>query len=67
MGVPGDDFPGVLDAAKFIEKIRQAKDLGTLPVGRNVIVIGGGNTAVDIAVQMKRLGAEFVTMVTVAA
>ncbi|MEK6580120.1 MAG: FAD-dependent oxidoreductase, partial [Bdellovibrionota bacterium] len=34
-----------------------------IEVGRHVSVIGGGNTAVDISIQMKRLGAEFVTLV----
>ena len=34
-----------------------------MPVGNNVIVIGGGNTAIDAAVQAKRLGAEEVTLV----
>ena len=62
LGVPGEDLDGVIDAVKFIEKIRQTKNL-KLPVGRHVVVIGGGNTAVDISIQMKRLGAEFVTMV----
>ena len=38
-------------------------DLATLPVGRRVVVIGGGKTAIDIAVQSKRLGAEDVTIV----
>src|SRR5262249_12608683 len=50
-------------ATRKIEEIRQAKDLSKVSVGRDVIVIGGGNTAVDIAVQMKRLGAESVTLV----
>ena len=63
LGVPGEDLPGVQDATNKIEEIRQAKDLSKVAVGRDVIVIGGGNTAVDIAVQMKRLGAEFVTLV----
>ena len=44
-------------------ELRQAKDQGALPVGRKVVVIGGGNTAIDIAVQSKRLGAEDVTIV----
>jgi dihydropyrimidine dehydrogenase (NAD+) subunit PreT len=62
LGIPGEDLLGVLDAAKHIEKIRQTHDLRQLPVGQHVVVVGGGNTAVDIAIQMKRLGAEFVTI-----
>ncbi len=63
LGVPGEGLPGVMDATKKIEEIRQSPNLMDVTVGRQVIVIGGGNTAVDIAVQMKRLGAEFVTLV----
>ena len=44
-------------------QLSQARDLGKLPVGRRVIVIGGGMTAIDIAVQSKRLGAERVDIV----
>ena len=40
----------------------QADDLGALPVGRDVVVIGGGMTAVDAAVQAKGLGALNVTL-----
>ncbi|ODT59478.1 MULTISPECIES: NAD(P)-dependent oxidoreductase [Paracoccus] len=59
----GEDRQHVLDAVSFIRDLRQASDLGTLPVGRDVVVIGGGMTAVDAAVQARLLGAENVSIV----
>ncbi len=59
----GENLQNVEDAVDFIARLRQAEDLASVPVGRNVIVIGGGMTAVDAAVQSKLLGAEHVTMV----
>jgi dihydropyrimidine dehydrogenase (NAD+) subunit PreT len=59
----GEELKGVFDAVDYIAQLRQAEDVSTLPVGRRVVVIGGGNTAIDIAVQTKRLGAEEVTLV----
>ncbi|MCE8538304.1 NAD(P)-dependent oxidoreductase [Ruegeria pomeroyi] len=58
----GEDKEGVRDAVDFIAELRQAGDLSALPVGRNVVVIGGGMTAIDAAVQSKLLGAENVTV-----
>jgi glutamate synthase (NADPH/NADH) small chain len=59
----GETLEGVEDAVEYIARLRQATDKSKLTVGRRIVVIGGGNTAIDIAVQSKRLGAEDVTMV----
>ncbi|MFV2093139.1 MAG: FAD-dependent oxidoreductase, partial [Hyphomicrobiales bacterium] len=59
---PGDDLDNVNDAVDYIADLRQASDLAGLMVGRRVAVIGGGMTAIDIAVQTKLLGAEEVTV-----
>jgi glutamate synthase (NADPH/NADH) small chain len=63
LGLEGTGLAGIADAVAFIAALRQAADKAVLPVGRRVVVIGGGNTAIDAATQAKRLGAEDVTIV----
>ena len=61
LNIPGEDLDGVYDALDFIEKIK-TRDWKNVPLGKNVVVIGAGNTAIDAVTQAKRLGAEKVTL-----
>ncbi|MGF6507663.1 NAD(P)-dependent oxidoreductase [Paraburkholderia sp. 32] len=62
LSIEGELLDGVLDAVDFIARVREADDLASVPVGRKVVVLGGGNTAIDAAVQSRKLGAEQVTL-----
>ena len=60
MGLPGEEASGVVQAVPFLSTYNLR---GSVQVGRNVVVIGGGNAAVDAARTALRLGAESVTVV----
>jgi len=59
MGIPGEDSKGVVRAGEFL---RQYNIRGSAPVGEHVVVVGGGNAAVDAARTALRLGAKTVTI-----
>jgi dihydropyrimidine dehydrogenase (NAD+) subunit PreT len=60
--IPGEDLPEVIDALDFIAQIH-VTPLERIPVGRRVVVIGAGNTAIDAVTQSLRLGAERATII----
>lgn len=62
LGLPGEELEGVTAALAFIREIKTRR-FAEVQVGRQVVVVGGGNTAVDAATAAVRLGAERVTVI----
>ena len=60
LGIPGEDTPGVLDALTFLDRVRARAPIG---LGERVLVVGGGNSALDAARAARRLVAGEVTLV----
>ncbi len=60
LNIEGEDLQGVLHALDFLRKVRTGKSIG---LGKKVAVIGGGNSALDVARTCVRLGSEEVTIV----
>ena len=60
IGVPGENLQGVVHGISFLKKVNQCDEVAT---GEKVVVIGGGNTAIDSARTALRLGAKKVTLV----
>ena len=64
LGIEGEDADGVYHGVPFLQAVSLAGGGGELPkIGGRVVVIGGGNTAVDAARTALRLGGREVTMV----
>ena len=63
LGLEHENAPGLMAAVDYIAELRQAQDLRQMPIAARTLVLGAGNTAVDMAVQMARLGADEVTIV----
>ncbi len=59
LGVENEDAEGVLQGVDFLRDAAMGKDVS---IGKDVLVIGGGNVAIDVALTAKRKGAENVTM-----
>lgn len=62
MGIPGEDGPGVVGATLWIERMKTEPGL-KLDGLKDAVVIGGGNTAIDAARELSRLGVPSVTLV----
>ncbi len=60
LGVSGENMKGILSGVDFLRNVALGKDVD---VGKEVLVIGGGNVAVDVALTAKRMGGEKITMV----
>ena len=58
--IPGEELPGVFQGLDLLQQVR----IGKAPtLGKSVMVIGGGNTAVDVAITCRRLGVEEVNII----
>lgn len=62
LNLPGEELEGVWGAMEFIE-LTKTRPFEAVDIGRHVVVIGAGNTAIDVATAARRLGAENVSIV----
>ncbi|HWQ49400.1 MAG TPA: NADPH-dependent glutamate synthase [Methanosarcina sp.] len=68
MGIPGENFNGVYSANEFLTRVNLMKAYDPeydtrVRLGKHVVVVGGGNVAMDAARSALRLGAEEVSIV----
>ena len=62
LGIDGEDIEGCIDAIDFIKPTRE-EAYAKAAIGKRVLIVGGGNTAIDCCTAAKRLGADEVIMV----
>ena len=62
LGIPGEDGPGVMGATEWIERMKLEPGFSVAEL-KHALVIGGGNTAIDVARELAKLGVPEVTMV----
>jgi len=60
LGIPGEDLPGSMDAIEFLRRVALGEKV---EIGDRVLVLGGGNSAMDAARTSVRLGAKQVRVV----
>ncbi len=60
LNIEGEDLPGALNGIEFLRDVALGNQVR---VGKKLIVIGGGNVAIDVALTAKRLGAQEVSLV----
>ncbi|MFC1821487.1 FAD-dependent oxidoreductase [Thermodesulfobacteriota bacterium] len=60
LNVAGEDLPGVIEGIGFLREVALGN---TVPIEKRVIVIGGGNVAIDVALTASREGADEVSLV----
>jgi NADPH-dependent glutamate synthase beta subunit-like oxidoreductase/NAD-dependent dihydropyrimidine dehydrogenase PreA subunit len=60
LGIPGEDLPAVFQGLDLLREVRKGRGP---EIGRSVLIIGGGNTAVDAALTCRKLGAEEVSII----
>lgn len=62
LGIEGENGPGVVGATYYIERLKSDPQLRLQGIER-VLVVGGGNTAIDVARELRQLGVPEVSMV----
>lgn len=60
LGIENEDTKGILQGVDFLRDAAMGKKV---EIGREVVVVGGGNVAIDVAQTAKRLGADNVTLI----